>query len=155
MNLTTGDISPLVFRRTVRNDIGDFSLNRRMLTVFMELDGKKSLGSIARQKALTMNALREVVTGLLKIRLIEEVDKKIATIDEGFFVFLVSQLSLAVGPIAQFIVEDEVKDEGFELSSYPKNRIVALVEKLSGDIRKVDKKQAFRQTMMRKIRDQK
>mgnify|MGYP000438142653 CR=1 FL=1 len=40
MNLSSGDISYMIFKPLVREDLGDFSLDRQSLVVFMELDGK-------------------------------------------------------------------------------------------------------------------
>jgi len=39
MDISSGNILALVFRRVVREDIGEFSLDSNMLRVLMELDG--------------------------------------------------------------------------------------------------------------------
>ena len=44
MDVSTGDIPTLVFRRAVRDDLAEFSFDGQMLSVLMELDGKKNLG---------------------------------------------------------------------------------------------------------------
>ena len=42
MNLPTGDISPLIFRQVVGENVKDVSLDGRLLSLFLALDGKKT-----------------------------------------------------------------------------------------------------------------
>ncbi|MBW1847184.1 MAG: hypothetical protein JRJ27_08605 [Deltaproteobacteria bacterium] len=49
MDILSGEISSMIFERVVKHDIGDFSLDSQMLSVVTELDGKKSLGIIAKK----------------------------------------------------------------------------------------------------------
>jgi hypothetical protein len=39
MDFSSSEISSTVFKRIVRDDIGEFPLDHQMLAVFMELDG--------------------------------------------------------------------------------------------------------------------
>ena len=71
MDLSSGDISVLVFKPVVRDDLGNFSLDGHMLSVLMALDGKKTLGQIAQQANLNMATIREAVGKLLDLKLIE------------------------------------------------------------------------------------
>ncbi|MBS1236842.1 MAG: hypothetical protein H6R37_86, partial [Deltaproteobacteria bacterium] len=47
MDISSGDISAIVFRRVVREDAAEYSFDAQMLKLFMELDGKKSLAVIS------------------------------------------------------------------------------------------------------------
>ena len=62
MNILSGDISGLVFRRADRGDLGEFSLDSHMLSVLVELDGRRGLGSVAKKAGLD---LREGVSRYL------------------------------------------------------------------------------------------
>ena len=42
-----GDLAAMVYRRLQRDDLGEFAMDSRMLTVLMDLDGQRSLGQIA------------------------------------------------------------------------------------------------------------
>jgi hypothetical protein len=54
MDLSSAGISTMVFKRLLREDLGDFSLDQKMLTVFIELDGQKNLGAVAQKAGLNM-----------------------------------------------------------------------------------------------------
>ena len=84
MDLSSGEISTLIFKRAVSDDLGDFSVDQRMLSVFMELDGKTNLGTVARRAGLNMSTMREVVSRLLELKLIAPVEvQEGATIGAG------------------------------------------------------------------------
>ena len=76
MDLSTGEISTLVFRRMAIDGQRNFSLDHRMLAVFMELDGQTDLGAIARKAGLNMSSMREIISRLLNLQLIEKVGEK-------------------------------------------------------------------------------
>ncbi|MBW2412539.1 MAG: hypothetical protein JRF72_22290 [Deltaproteobacteria bacterium] len=153
MDLSSARISTLVFKRLLRDDLGDFSLDQKMLTVFMELDGQKNLGAIARKAGLNMSSMREVISKLLQLKLIEKVEEKILFLDNDFIEHLFGQFSLAVGPIAQVLIEDEIQDLGFTLLQFPTQRVAELVDRLSREIRRDEKKAEFKRSMINKIRE--
>ena len=97
MDISSGDISALVFRRVVREDTAEYSFDAQMLTLFMELDGKKSLAVISRKTGQKMSSLREAAGKLLKLKLIEQVAEAITAVDAEFMDFLKRELSLAIG----------------------------------------------------------
>ena len=111
------------------DDLGDFSLDRMMLTVFMELDGQTDLGTVAKKTGLNLSSMREVIAKLLQLNLIEKVEATIRVLDNDFIEYLLAQFSLAVGPIAQVLIEDEVYDLGFELSRVPTHRVAELIDR--------------------------
>ena len=153
MDFSSSEISSTVFKRIVRDDIGEFSLDHQMLTVFMELDGKAPLSTVAQKVGLNMSTMREVIAKLMQNGLVEKMDKEIVTLDKDFFDYLVSHLSLALGPIAQVLIEDEVRNLGHELSGFPGHRVAELVDNLAQEIRRKEKKAVFFKMMAAKIRE--
>jgi len=153
MDISSGDISAMVFRRVVREDAAEYSFDAQMLTLFMELDGKKSLAVIAKKTGLKMSSLREAVNKLLKIKLIEAVAEAISAVDADFMDTLKRELSLAIGPLAEILIEDAVNDLGQSLTPFPTRRAPELVESLSREIQREDKRAVFKQAMVRKIKE--
>jgi len=153
MDISSGDISAMVFRRVVREDTAEYSFDAQMLTLFMELDGKKSLAVISKKTGLKMSALREATSKLLKIKLIEAVAEAISVVDADFMDTLKRELSLAIGPLASILIEDAVNDLGQNLNRFPTRRAAELVESLSREIQREDKRAAFKQNMVRKMRE--
>ena len=152
MVLSSGDISSKIYRRKVRDDIGDFSLDHQALLIFMELDGKATLGALAAKTGLSMGSIRELISNLLELGLIENVEKQIIPVDSDFFRYLVEELAQAVGPIASVIIEDEVHDLGHDVKTFPSYLVAELVDRLAGEIRREEKKSVFIKNMVNIIR---
>lgn len=153
MDFSSGQISATVFKRIVRDDIGEYPLDRQMLAVFMELDGKAPLGVVAQNTGLNMSTMREIIAKLMQNKLVEKVDKETVTLDKDFLDYLVSQLSLAIGPIAQVLIEDEIHNLGHELTRFPGHRAAELVHNLAREIRRKGKKDVFLKMMTTKIQE--
>jgi predicted transcriptional regulator len=151
MDFSSSELSAMVFKRVVRQDIGEFSLDHKMLSVFMELDGKAPLVVVAQKTGMNMSSMRDVIAKLMQNGLVEKVDREIVTLDKDFFEYLVTHLSLAVGPIAQVLIEDEVENMGYELSRFPGHRVAELIDNLAQEIRREEKKNVFLKVLAAKI----
>ncbi len=153
MDLSSGDISALVFKPIVKDDLGNFSLDGHMLSVLMALDGKLSLGQVAQRAGLNMANLREAASKLHKLKLIESVERAANIVDKDFIDYLIAELSLALGPLAEVIVEDGVEDLGYTLQNFPTQRAAELINLLAQEIQRDQKQSEFKQNMVRKIKE--
>ena len=153
MDLLAGEISTLVFERVVRNDVGDFSMDHRMLTVLMELNGELDLAGVGQSAGLTMSQVREVITKLLQLGLIRPVTGTLNFLDQDFVGHLNAQLSLAVGPIAGLLLEDEIHDMGFSSEKFPIQRAPELIDRLAREIRRDEKKSEFKKQMVQRMQE--
>jgi len=153
MDVSSGDISAMVFGRLIRDDLGEFSLDGHMLQVLMELDGRKSLATIAKKMGLNMVAMRGTILKLLQLKLIEPLEDAVSVVDKDFLDFLNAQLALSIGPIAEVIIEDTVDDLGHSLSKFPSHRAAELVDLLSREIQRDEKRGIFKKNMVNKIRE--
>jgi predicted transcriptional regulator len=152
MDLSSGDISSMIFRRTVKIDLGGFSLDRQALNIYMQLNGAETLGQLAEKVQQNLAYMRGVISNLLSLGLIEEIQQDIVMLDGDFFRYLINQLSLATGPIASVLIEDEIHDLGYEIDQFPAYRARDLVGRLAVEIRREEKKSAFTSNMVSKIR---
>ena len=152
MDISSGDISALIFRRLVREDTGEVSFDNQMLTIFMELDGKKNLAAVAKKTGLKMGSVREAVNKLMQLDLIELVEDAISGLDRDFLDYLKRELSLAIGPLAEVLIEDAISDMGYSMERVPAQRAAELVEMLGKEIHREDKKVAFKQNLVLKIK---
>ena len=152
MVLSSGDITSEIYRRKIGEGLGDFSLNHQTLLIFMELDGKTTLGALAGKTGLSMGAIRELISNLLNLGLIEKVEKQIVPVDSVFFRHLLDELALAIGPIASVLIEDEVQDLGYNVKTFPTYLVTELVDRLAGEIKRADKRTDFLKNMVSIIR---
>jgi len=147
------NISALVFKGSVKGDLDEFSLDSQMLKVLMALDGEKNLASVARSVNMNMDTLKAVLDKLQQIQLIEQVDSAVLMLNDDFFDFLKHQLSLALGPIAEFLIEDEIHDLSDVPWQLPFNRAAEIVNLLARQIPRQESKVAFQQAMAQKIKE--
>ena len=148
-----GDISELVFRGSVQGNIGEFSLDSQMLKVLMQLDGKRNMSAVTPACGLSLGEVRAVLTRLKKLNLIEQVEVATPTLDDAFFDYLRNQYSIALGPIAEVLIDDEIEDLGGEQNQIPKHRSAELVNNLARQIPRDEKRVAFQQAMVQRIRE--
>ena len=153
MDISSGDIAAMVFRRMVRGDTEEVSFDAEMLTVFMELDGKKNLAAVAKKTGLKMSSIRRALHKLMVLKLIEAAEDAIPLVDRDFLEHLKRELSLAIGPLAEILIEDAVNDLGHNLSRFPSYKAAELVEMLGRQIQREDGRNGFNQNMFRKIKE--
>jgi hypothetical protein len=153
MAISPGETASLVFKRVLRGESSSYSFDSRMLKVFMELDGKKSVREVAKISGLNMATMRDILNRFLKLDLVELVENGIPVLDQNFFDFLTAQLSRAIGPIAGVFIEDAVIDLGHRFSRFPRHQAAELIDLLSRKIQKEDKRTVFKQNMVRKLNE--
>jgi hypothetical protein len=153
MSVLAGDMAKLVLKRTVRADLGEVSLDSEMLQVLMELDGTKNLGQVAQSLNMNLKQLRLILNRLYKLHLCETAKEAIPKLDKSFFHFLSAELARAMGPIADVVIEDEISEMGERQLRFPSHRAAELVDLLARQILREERKVAFQQAMVRKLRE--
>ncbi|MBT8373421.1 MAG: hypothetical protein KJN80_00745 [Deltaproteobacteria bacterium] len=153
MNVLSGNISSMIFKQVVTGGMGDITLDSGLLNVFMELDGRKNLGMVAQKTGLNMGEIRNAISKLLKMKIVESSTENILMIDGEFFNFLNAQLSLAVGPIAGVLIEDEIVNMGHGIASFPASKAAELVEIISMTIEHEEKRSVFKVSMVKKLKE--
>ena len=151
MGIFSGDISPRVFQLVVKNEPGEVTLDKQMLRVITELDGKRNVGTIARNIGIELAEIKEIISRLLKHNIIALVDEPIPALKGDFIDYLTDQLSLATGPMAEVLIEDAMASLGYDLSSFPKHRVHDLVELLARKVFREGKRVIFKQNLFKKI----
>lgn len=153
MDLSSGGVAGLVFKQAIRGDLGELSLDGQMLSVLMNFDGRKTLGEVAQQSGINIGAIRPIVARLIKYKLIEPVQAEVNAVDQEFIAYMISQLSVAIGPLGGIVVEDGLEDLGYTKANFPTHRTAELVNLLSQEIQREDMRIQFKQVMLKKIKD--
>ena len=151
MENLNGDVSRMVFKTVSRDDLGEFSLDGQMLKVIVELDGQKDLAGVARKLNMDIGTLRNVVSRLLELGLIEIREDALPVLDSEFLDFLKKRLYEATGPIAEALLEDVADELGTAVEEIPYYRAAELVDYISLEIPDEGKKLAFKQAMLQKL----
>ena len=153
MDISSSQISHMVFQRVTPLSPGEFSLDSQMLAVLMELDGRQSLAAVAKKMGINIAAMREIVFRLLRMKLIEPVEEAVSKVDEDFMDYLRSELAVATGPIAQILIEEGVRDLGCTMHQFPAHRAAELVDLLAKEIHRDEKMVVFKEHMVNKIKE--
>jgi hypothetical protein len=147
-----GDITKMVFRQVVKNHVKTISIDSRLLGVFLQLDGNRNVGIVAQKTGLNLGAMREAISDLLEMEIIEQVGHIETNVDKEFLNYLNNQFSKAVGPIADVLIEEEIADMGYQLSNFPIAQVPELVDLLAREIRRDEKKSVFKLNMVSKMK---
>jgi hypothetical protein len=153
VEISSGDISEMVFKRVIQKDSGSISLDGDMLNVLVELNGKVSAGDVARKIGMSGETMWKVFTRLLNLGLIESVQGAVPLLSSDFFHYLHAELSMAVGPLAEILVEDAVEDMGMTPGAFPRHRAAELVDALARQIPREEKRIVFQHAMLKRIRE--
>jgi hypothetical protein len=153
MDILTGDISPLVYRHVIKDDLKTIALDGRLLQLFLDLDGRKSLAQVARKTGMNMTDMRDMIARLIELELVEIVPRSFAVVDKNFVEFLHAELARAIGPIAGVLIEDEMAAMGHSLDRFPAARAAELIEALSREIQREEKKVIFNNNMLIKMKE--
>jgi len=153
MDLSYGGVASTVFRPVIRGELGMLSLGGQILSVLMALDGQKTLDQVSQKIGISRAEIRQAITKLINMRLVESIERAVCIVDQEFMNFLISMMSWAVGPLGEIIVEDGLEELGFNENNFPSQRTVDLVNILSQEIPREEKRIQFKQAMLRKIKE--
>lgn len=134
MAIGSGDFSLIVFKTAIKDDMGEMPLDGQMLTLLMALAGKSSAGMIAQKVGMSMTTVSRIISKLMNNNFIKIAEQKQPVLGKEFFDFLINQLSVIAGPIAELLVEDATKEIGQGSSGIPKMRAAELVDLLARQI---------------------
>jgi thiamine biosynthesis protein ThiC len=153
MPLSLTDMAYRVYTHTIPEDNTDFSCNGPMLKVLLALDGHANLAAIAKQIGLPINTVVAAVNRLLSQKLIKPAEGVAVYLNSSFMDTMRAEMSKAVGPIAEIIIEDIVADLGITIQTVPIYRAAELVALLAKEINRDDQKMVFQEKMVELIKN--
>jgi molybdopterin converting factor small subunit len=153
MNMSSGGVATMVFRPVFRRGFGQVYLDGQTLNVLMMLDGKKTIEQVGQQAGIILSDLRQVILKLIKMRLVESVERAVTLVNNEFVNFLVYRMSLAIGPLGEIVVEETMEDLGYNRNNFPASKISELIKHLTKEIKREDKRSEFKHIMMGLISD--
>jgi len=152
MQPSSSEISYMIYQCSIPNDLLEFTCDSHMLKVLTALDGATNLGGVAKKAGLPIKMAIAAAAQLLKYKLIEPSSDAAQGLSQEFMIYLHEQLSAAVGPIAEILVEDASRELGYTPDTLPAFKAAELVELLAQDIQRDDKRIAFQQSMVARIK---
>ena len=146
------DISTDVLVRALREDQERVALDSRMLSVLLEVDGVRPVAEVGVALGMSPSAVGEVAERLLEAGLVARVPSVAPTLEQGFLVALVHELSLAIGPIAPIVAEECAAEVGHDLGAFPVAQGAQLIERVAREVQRDDKKLTFKHSMLQHLK---
>jgi len=142
----------MIFKRVMTGGLGEYSLDGQMIGVLVELDGSKNVGTIAEKTGISLEAMRRIIAKLLQLKIVLPVKRQVRVLEPDFLEALEKELALAIGPIAEVVIEDAIADLGHSLDNFPADQAAELIDYISQEIQRDDRRNTFRQNMVNRIR---
>ncbi len=147
MDKSLQELSEMTFKQSENANISALSLDIKMTNIFWSMDGSRDFKTVAREDAYDLEELAAGVQTLVTMGALE-VDRVLAgNVDKGTLDILTQNLSQAIGPMAEILVEDTISDMGHSLSSLPNHKLEQLVNQLALEIRDKESSESFKSSM--------
>ncbi len=150
------NLSQVVFKLYGGNLAEEIHLKPEAWRLLTQVDGVRTVAEIAHRLAMDPAAAASLAESLYRAGVLEvavgSVAPPRATVNGAFFDHVTHQLTLAMGPVAGVIIEDEVSTLGERRENFPRDRVAELVERVSEQIADEQKRVNFQRIMLEAIR---
>jgi hypothetical protein len=140
--------SDAYYRKVIRKDNDAVSLDADMIRLLIAIDENKNLYQIAEEVDMGTAAFKKALSNLLNQGLIEPVQKDIPVLDQAFIETLRINLSRAIGPMAEILIEDMAEEMELDSSTIPVNQAAELIAHLSLEVPDEDNRMQFKKSML-------
>lgn len=151
MDINSKDVSKLIFKKRSGGSDQTFTVNPQMLKVIFEMNGKNTISEVAGKLQIPMNEMRSILQRLIKNKLVQLVESRGPMINGDFLQYLRVQFTEAVGPVAEFLIDDVLSEMGLDKNRIPTDRAVDLIKLLAQESSHHEKKEEFLKNMLNKI----
>jgi len=148
MNIDWANQPDIYYRKIIRKDNEEVSLDADMIRLLIAIDETKSLFQLAEEVGMGNSAFKKTLSRLLDQGLIEPIQKDVPVLNETFMESLKISLSRAIGPIAEILIEDAAEDMQLTISMIPVHQAAELITHLSLEIPDEDTRIQFKKSMI-------
>ena len=140
--------SDIFYRKVIRADNDEVSLDADMIRLLIAIDESKSLYQIADEVDMDNATFKQALSKLLEQGLIEPVQKDIPVLDESFLESLRINLSKAIGPMAEILIADVADEMELDPVRIPVNHAAELITHLSLEVPDEENQMQFKKAMI-------
>jgi len=140
--------SDAYYRKVIRKDNDAVSLDADMIRLLIAIDENKNLYQIAEEVDMGTATFKKALSRLLDQGLIEPVQKDIPVLDQSFIQTLRINLSRAIGPMAEILIEDMAAEMEIDPAAIPVNQAAELIAHLSLEVPDEENQIQFKKSML-------
>jgi hypothetical protein len=148
MDFTSKTGPGLYFRKKMRKDPQTVSLDADMIRLLLVIDEHKSIYQIAAEVEMDAATFKKTLQRLIEQGLIEAAPKKVSLLDKTFLQTVRLNLSRAIGPMAQIVLEDTMAAMNLEPSGIPVDQAADLINHLALEIPDEETRIQFKKAMI-------
>jgi hypothetical protein len=141
-----------IFRISLQNHSEDKNIKGDQWNVLALANGTRTVIEIAKILEWDEFKTSKVICQLVQDGLLERGGDGVASskkfMDRGFFQMVENELKSIMGPVASFIIDDQLAAFGVIKDSFPQDQVLPFVEALSEEIPNEKKKKEFKRTIM-------
>jgi len=154
MDFFSPDQPNIFFRKITQVNSNEICLDADMIRLLIAIDETKELEQIANEVAMDRVRLNTTLSKLLELKLVEPIQTDIPYLDNEFITALKINLSQAVGPMAEILIDDVAVDMNLSVSEIPKTQAAEFISTLSLEIPDEDSSVQFKKAMLELIKKQ-
>lgn len=140
--------SDVYYRKVIRTDNDELSLDADMIRLLIAIDENKGLYQLADEVNMDSTTFKQTLSKLLAQGLIEPVAKDTPILDSAFLESLRLHLSKAIGPMAEILIEDVTEEMGLDPSKIPVHQAAELITHLSLEVPDENDQMLFKKSMI-------
>ena len=122
------------FKKTIRQDMENITLDAEMLRLLMAIDENKNISQVARAAEMDLSKVRDILVKLLKLELVVPITKEVIYTEQSFIIFLKTKLSEAIGPMGEILIEDILDEMGLQIDKIPVHVTLDFVKNIAREI---------------------
>ena len=151
MPLDSPDLSQRYFKKTIRKNMEEITLDAEMIRLLMAIDENKNISQVARAAEMNLSQVRDVLAKLLKLELVVPVKKDVTYLEQSFINFLKTKLSESVGPMGEILIEDILDEMGLQIDRIPVNAAPDFVRNIAREIPQEENRTLFEDVILSRI----
>ena len=140
--------SDIHYRKVIRADSKEVSLDADMIRLLIAIDESKNLYQIADEMDMDNTTFRGTLSKLLDQGLIEPVQEDIKVLGDSFLESLQINLSKAIGPMAEILIAEVMEEMELDPDAIPVNRAAEMITQLSLEVPDREHQTQFKKSML-------
>lgn len=134
MDMISASLHSLFFRKTIRTNTSEIVINSDMIRLLVAIDENKDMAEVSAETGMGTALLRSTLLKLLELGLIENVVKSGRYLDITFYNIMSKNLIHALGPFAEYVLEDIMADMSLSSDNIPIHRAADLIGRVGEQI---------------------
>ena len=151
MPLDSPDFTQRYFKKTIRKNMEEITLDAEMIRLLMAIDENKNISQVARAAEMNLSQVRDALGKLLKLELVVPVKKDVTYLEQSFINFLKAKLTESVGPMGEILIEDILDEMGLQIDRIPVNAAPDFVRNIAREIPQEENRTLFEGAVFSRI----